>query len=211
MNIEMSKYQRVVGFIILGTILLFGLVGISSAAKEESNSKERHEYNKHYDDGDSSGRKGNKYFKYKSKSVIKQDAIYEEECGSCHLAYPASLLPSESWHGIMTGLVNHFNESAELDKETTEHISNYLLQNALKRDKPSRYSKMLRNIPKKAPLRITQLPYFIHEHDEIPKQMIVDNPEVMSLSYCEKCHKDAAGGLFDEDLVVIPGFGRWDD
>ena len=41
--------------------------------------------------------------------------------------------------------------------------------------------------------------------------MVADNAEVGSFSSCEKCHKDAARGLFDEDLVDIPGFGRWDD
>ncbi len=207
MNTEMNKYQKIIGFIFLGTIILFGLVGISRAAMEEGYSSERHEH----DEDDRSEKRRKKDKKYKSKSVVKQDAIYVEECGSCHLAYPPPLLPSGSWRDIMTGLAEHFDESAEMDKQTTEHISNYLQQNALKRDKASRYSKMLRNIPEKAPIRITELPYFIHEHDEIPRRMVVDNPEVLSLSYCEKCHKDAAGGFFDEDEVIIPGFGRWDD
>ena len=202
MNIEMNKHQKILGFLLLGTILLFGVLGVSSAAKEEGYFEEHEEYDEH-----NRKRGDNKY----SKSVIKQDAIYTEECGSCHLAYPANLLPSESWHDIMTGLAEHFDESAELDKDTTEHIGNYLQQNALKKAEPSRFSRMLRNIPEKAPLRITELPYFIHEHDEIPNRMVANNPEVGSFSNCEKCHKDAAGGLFDEDLVVIPGFGRWDD
>ena len=56
-----------------------------------------------------------------------------------------------------------------------------------------------------------QIPYFIHEHDEIPKRMIVDNQQVNSLSQCDTCHKDAIKGDFNEDRVVIPGFGPWDD
>ncbi len=223
MNTEMNKYQKIIGFIFLGTIILFGLVGISRAAMEEGYSNERHEYDdsssKREDDDssskrgddDSSSKRGKKGNRYKSKSVFKQDSIYVEECGACHLAYTPLLLPSESWRDIMAGLAEHFDESAELDNQTTEHISNYLQQNALKRDKASRFSKMLRNIPEKAPIRITELPYFIHEHDEIPRRMVVDNPEVLSLSYCEKCHKDASGGFFDEDEVIIPGFAHWDD
>lgn len=28
------------------------------------------------------------------------NTIYEKECGSCHFAYPAGLLPSNSWKRI---------------------------------------------------------------------------------------------------------------
>ena len=199
MNTEMNKYQKILGLVLLGAILIFGLVAVSSAAKE----------NGYFDDHDSNS--GERSYGAKSSNKVKQDAIYSEECGSCHLAYPASLLPSESWHGIMEGLDKHFGESAELDKQTSSHISNYLDENVLSKTKPSRLSRMLRNVPKNAPLRITELPYFIHEHDEIPKRMVANNPKVGSFSNCEKCHKDAVGGLFDEHQVIIPGFGRWDD
>ena len=201
MNTEMNKHQKILGVVFLGSILLFGLLSVSSAARE----------NGYYDDQDSDSDSGERRYGGKARIELKQDAIYSEECGSCHLAYPASLLPSESWHGIMDGLADHFGESAELDIQTSSHISNYLEQNALSKTKPSRLSRMLRNIPENAPLRITELPYFIHEHDEIPKRMVVNNPEVGSFSNCEKCHKDAVGGLFDEDQVLIPGFGHWDD
>jgi len=198
MNIEMSKIQKTLGSLLLGSILIISFWGVSTAAREslESGEHEKNEQRKGNDDG---------------KSVLQQDEIYVAECGSCHMAFPAGLLPAESWHKIMLGLEEHFDDNAEIDSETGIYISNYLQQNALKRNETSRFSRMLRNIGDMAPLRISELPYFISEHNEIPKKMVVDNVEVGSFSKCESCHKDATEGVFDEHQINIPGFGRWDD
>ena len=61
------------------------------------------------------------------------------------------------------------------------------------------------------PLRITELRGFKSEHNEIPQRFIQGNDKIGSLSQCDSCHKDAQRGYFDEDRIVIPGFGRWDD
>ncbi|PCJ48649.1 MAG: diacylglycerol kinase [Gammaproteobacteria bacterium] len=208
MNIEMNKYQKLVGMTLLGAIVFFGIVSVSTSAMDERSSKDhQHQSDDTSDDDCSSDGCSSDDNKY----TLIQDDTYALECGSCHLAYPAELLPSESWHAIMTGLDEHFDESAEMDEKTTNYIYGYLKEHALDKSKPSRLSKMLRNLPKKAPLRITDLPYFIHEHDEIPNRMVTDNPKVGSFSNCEKCHEGAAGGQFDEENVNIPGFAHWDD
>jgi hypothetical protein len=41
--------------------------------------------------------------------------------------------------------------------------------------------------------------------------MVTGNPEVVSFSRCETCHRGAEQGDFDEHGVRIPGYGRWDD
>ncbi len=133
--------------------------------------------------------------------------VYLEECGSCHMAYPAMLLPDRSWQKLMAGLEDHFGENAELDVVTHRSIEDYLMRESTRIS----YRKLFRNLGKAAPLRITELPYFVHEHDEIPVRFIAGNAQVKSLSQCNACHLDAQRGRFDEDDVVIPGFGRWDD
>jgi len=105
------------------------------------------------------------------------------------MAYPAMLLPEQSWRKVMAGLEDHFGDNAELDATT----------------------RRFRNLGDARPLRITELPYFVHEHDEIPARFVAGNDRVKSLSQCSACHHDAERGRFDEDDVVIPGFGRWDD
>ena len=135
------------------------------------------------------------------------DKTYIEECGSCHMVYPPTLLPGRSWQKIMSELDDHFGENAELDMETQLQIEDYLLRAS---DRVA-YRKLFRNLGDMAPMRITELPYFVHEHDEIPGRFIQDNDQVRSLSQCNACHRDAERGLFDEDDVFIAGVGRWDD
>ncbi len=139
-----------------------------------------------------------------------EDQLYREECGSCHMAYPAGFLPPQSWEKLMSGLGNHFGENAELAAEDRQQILNYLLDNAAGRTDYRLSNKMIRNAGA-APLRITELPYFRHKHREIPRRMIKDNPAVGSLSQCNACHGDAEKGRYDEDSVRIPGYGRYED
>ncbi len=142
----------------------------------------------------------------------KTNALYKEECGACHMAYPAGLLPEKSWNKIMANLDKHFDENAELDAKTGRSIRGYLARYALGSKNSRKTKKMLRNFPKnKVPLRITELPYFIRKHDEIPSRMVKNNPKVGSFSQCQACHGGAELGNFNEHQVKIPGYGRWED
>lgn len=136
---------------------------------------------------------------------------YSGECGSCHMAYPAGLLPSSSWEKLMSSLDNHFDESAELASEERTEILNYLLNNAAERVNYALSKKMVNNIKGEVPLRISQLPYFLHEHDEIPKRLVTENADVGSFSNCNACHSKAEQGLFNEHDVIIPNYGKFDD
>jgi hypothetical protein len=123
------------------------------------------------------------------------------------MAYPAQLLPPASWEKIMGGLENHFGENAELGATTRKELETYLIDASSSRS----YKKLFRNLGDQAPLRITELPYFVRKHDEIPSRFIQGNDKVSSLSQCNACHKKAARGQFDEDDVTIPGVGSWDN
>jgi len=135
------------------------------------------------------------------------DPVYLEECGSCHMAYPPGLLPPDGWRAIMGGLSDHFGDDAGLDSATRSRLEDYLQRASV----TGAYHKLRRNRVDPAPQRITRLPYFVREHDEIPSRFVRGNDKVNSLSQCNACHREAERGLFDEDDIVIPGFGRWDD
>lgn len=137
---------------------------------------------------------------------------YKEECASCHMAYPAWLLPTRSWQKIMMNLDNHFGDNASLDKDTLQTITTYLQNNSADNSPSRRARKILRSVSRNStPIRISELPYIRHEHDEVPNRYIKANPKVKSLGNCAACHKGAEQGSFNEHQVRIPGYGRWDD
>jgi hypothetical protein len=137
---------------------------------------------------------------------------YQEECGSCHFAYQPSLLPSRSWQQLMIQLEDHFGDNAELEANTQKTLTDYLVNHSANFSRDQLAIKMVRRLAKnKTPLRITEMPYLKHEHDEIPKKMVTGNTEVKSLSYCDKCHTKAESGSYLEADIRIPGYGRWDD
>ena len=207
MKTRLKNLRWAVGSVSLGAILLFGISAVSVSfandddyrENEANESHERHERSEQHEAGSS------------HSAGFKQDKVYSSECGACHLAYPPNLLPAESWKKIMSGLEDHFGENAETDKQTATHITAYLQSQALPIAKRSKWSRMLRNMKDKAPMRITKLPYFVHKHDEIPTKMVKDNPKVGSFSQCNACHKEAEKGMFDEHSVKIPNYGRWED
>lgn len=139
--------------------------------------------------------------------------LYNEECGGCHLAYPPRLLPGVSWQANMRGLNDHFGENAELDAETATQILQYLNDNSADQRSQRAKARMDKQLQKlgHVPLRITELPWFERQHDEIPRRMTLDNPKLGSFSRCDACHQEADRGKFNEHRVSIPGFGRWRD
>jgi hypothetical protein len=138
---------------------------------------------------------------------------YQEECGSCHFAYPPGLLPGKSWEKLLNdkALSDHFGENASLDKDTLKVIYDYAVENAADKS----YYKRSRKIAKatedgEAPLRITEVRYIKRKHHDIPEKMIKGNKDVKSQSYCNACHTKADKGIFDSETVDIPNYPDWD-
>ncbi|PCJ86274.1 MAG: hypothetical protein COA54_09095 [Thiotrichaceae bacterium] len=152
-------------------------------------------------------------YKYRTNDVTAvTDPVYKEECGSCHMAYQPGLLPARSWDKVMLELENHFGDNAELDAETHRLITRYLLTNSADKSDYRLSKKFSQSINfKETPTRISEIPYFKHEHDEIPARFVTANPKVNSFSQCDACHAKAEQGSFNEHDVYIPGYGRWDD
>jgi hypothetical protein len=191
--------------------LLAGAVGITAVglvASEYEDHERGHEGRGHEDEEHGyDGRGSNASFLSDSRY-----ALYKTECGDCHLAYPPSLLPAESWKGIMGSLADHFGDNAELDPATAEPIARFLADNAAGKASGKYAERAWRaTLGQAPPLRISQTDYFRGQHHEIPAKMVTDNPDVGSFSRCEACHGGAERGDFSEREVRIPGVGRWDD
>lgn len=117
------------------------------------------------------------------------------ECSACHMAYPAGFLPERSWKKIMATLDDHFGENAELDDEMRTAIENYLSENAA--DARGWLPKFLRREESsEIPLRITDMRWFISEHDgEVSASKLA---KAGSMSNCVACHRGANQGNFDD-------------
>jgi hypothetical protein len=140
------------------------------------------------------------------------NALYAKECGACHFAYQPGLLPADSWRRLMNNLSDHFGDNAELAPEVQRTITDYLAEHAADRAGERRSMTIMRSLRGEAPpLRITEVPYIRRRHHELPSRLVRENPRVMSLGNCSACHTRAKSGVYDEDTVNIPGFGRWDD
>ncbi len=148
---------------------------------------------------------------YRAKNAGNPTHI--EECGACHIAYPAQLLPKAAWQEILSNLDNHFGEDASLDDATRDELAIFLSKHASDSENAGKFKKFTRGIDlQNPPIQITELKYFERKHDEINHQrMVINNPDVGSFSQCQACHEKAEQGIFDEDTVNIPNFGRWDD
>ncbi|MFA7416182.1 MAG: diheme cytochrome c [Rhizobium sp.] len=117
------------------------------------------------------------------------------ECSACHMAYPAGLLPQNSWKALMTSLPNHFGEDASLDEVVRQEIEDYLVANAL--DANGRSSSNAK--PGDAPMRISEMPWFAREHGPRLIARAKADEKIGSISNCAACHRGAEQGYFEDD------------
>jgi len=138
--------------------------------------------------------------------------LYKQLCGECHMAYQPQLLPKRSWIKIMDTLEDHFGVDATLEKNESERIRAYLIKNAGDSViKDRELAKFAWSVPRdETPLEITKTPYFKKEHREIPKWM-VKQKEVKTFSNCTACHRGAQRGIYEDDYIIIPNYGEWED
>ena len=130
----------------------------------------------------------------KPLQLAQVNAKWQQECGSCHIAYAPGLLPAESWRKIMSGLDKHFGDDAALTAAENKEITAFLVNNA-----SNRWSA------KTAPLRITESIWFKTKHNS--REIAPDTwkrPSVKSPANCQACHLDAAKADFNEDRIKIP-------
>ena len=123
------------------------------------------------------------------------NAAWKGECGSCHVAYPPSLLPAASWRAIMAGVDRHFGNDATIDTTTAAAIDAFLVANAGRDRAKSPTAEPI--------LRITETRWFRHEHDEVAPATW-RSPAVKSPANCGACHLNADSGRFSEREIRIP-------
>ena len=138
------------------------------------------------------------------------NTIYEKECGSCHFAYPAGLLPSSSWNKMMSNLDKHFGDDATVDEKTFQTLSSYLNENSAEKSMQYKRSrKIVENLNGVIPDSISKMPYMKKKHEDI-KEYLITQKEVKGMFNCTACHQNAKKGIFSDDDVNIPNYGKWE-
>ena len=130
--------------------------------------------------------------------VIPPNAEWQEECSSCHVAYPPQLLDKKGWRKLMSGLDKHFGVDASVDSAEHDEILGFLQRHA---GNGSRHASRTQ--------RISDTAWFIHEHREVSAH-IWAKPAVKSRSNCTACHIRADKGDWSERSIRVPG-GHFED
>lgn len=121
---------------------------------------------------------------------------YQQECASCHMAYPPGQLPAASWQRIMGSLGKHFGTDASLDEASAREISGWLKANA------GTYKRAGEEPPQD---RITKSSWFLRKHNEREVSPAVwKRAAIGSAANCAACHPGAALGSFNEHDIKIP-------
>lgn len=121
---------------------------------------------------------------------------YKQECSSCHVAFPAGLLPAASWQRVMGGLSKHFGTDASLDDASQREIAAWLQANA---------GSGRRGGEEPPQDRITKSAWFQRQHrdGEVPAN-VWKRASVGSPANCAACHPRADQSNYSEHEVRIP-------
>lgn len=119
---------------------------------------------------------------------------YQQECGACHVAYPAGMLPAASWKRLLGSLGQHFGVDASLEAPAQQEIGDWL----------ALHGGTFRHATEAPPHdRITQSRWWLRQHDEVASATF-SRKAVGGASNCAACHPGAARGKFSENEVRIP-------
>jgi hypothetical protein len=130
-----------------------------------------------------------------SRRTVVTHPAYQEECGSCHVAYPPRLLAAPDWRRLMSGLGKHFGSDASVSPELVRDIGAFLEANAGREGRST--------APRAASPRITETSWFLHEHDEVAPGTF-RSPAVKSAANCGACHTRAGEGSYREREIRVP-------
>jgi cytochrome b len=131
--------------------------------------------------------------------ALAQDAAWNDECGSCHLAYHPSLLPARSWARTFAEQDSHFGEDLSLGEESLQHLQDYAARNAAEALASPVAWKMATSIAAaQAPLRISTTAYWEERHASVDSEIW----KRVRRAACAKCHRDAEAGTFAPGATI---------
>jgi len=135
---------------------------------------------------------------YADNYNVPKNAAFEEECASCHMAYPPQMLHADSWRAMMGDLSRHFGSDASIDEKRRTAIADFLVANS-----GGRKTGDTRDAKGKPLQRITETARFEKKHREI-SAATWKRASIKSPANCAACHTHAAAGDYSERSIKIP-------
>lgn len=154
-------------------------------------------------DDDNDGRERSRHRRSVSSLSTPENALYKQECSSCHFLYQPWLLPARSWQAIIDESGKHFGENLALDAEAAKELLTYLKHNSSEKTATRWAQRITSSSEGITPERIMDVPWIKKEHREVGAN-VFKRPSIGSTSNCGACHAKGAEGNFDEDFVKIP-------
>jgi cytochrome b len=135
---------------------------------------------------------------------LPDNALWREECGSCHLAFHPSLLPARSWEAMLAEQATHFGDDLMLDAATADELLAFLTKNSAETRPTEAAWKINRLIPaEQTPRRITATSYWERKHAKIDDS-VWESEAIKSKANCPVCHLDAEQGTFEDAAMRMP-------
>ena len=101
---------------------------------------------------------------------------WQNECGSCHMAFPPALLIQDNWRSMMQRLDQHFGVDASLEPRLRDEIAAFLQRNS-----GTSWSRSSDS------LRITDTGWFRKRHTG--GLNMLEKGRIKTLADCIACHK----------------------
>lgn len=129
---------------------------------------------------------------------LPKNPAFEEECTSCHIAYPPQMLDAHSWLHLMNGLAKHFGTDASIDNKRRVAITDFLARNS-----GGRKTGKTADANGTPLLRISETARFERKHREVSAD-VWKRASIKSPANCGACHTQAAAGNYSERSIRIP-------
>lgn len=141
-------------------------------------------------------------YKTGAAAAVPENALYKQECSSCHFLYQSWLLPARSWKALMDEQDKHFGENLGLEDDVKKQLLAYLTVNSSEKVGTRWAQRITTSSEGTTPKRIMDVPWIKKEHREVANAF--KRPSIGSASNCGACHTKGAEGNFDEDWVKVP-------
>jgi cytochrome b len=172
------------------TLIAISLVAVAAAGAIA--------YRRHADTAIASARKP-----LKATAGDAMEKAWNDECGSCHFAFPASLAPERIWRAMLEPTADHFGEALDLAAPRRAALTTYAASHSADRVAPTWLAERLSHTEWRSQ-RITGTPFWRRRHDDIDFAALKKSGRVASAIDCAACHHDAASGGFAPRAIEMP-------